>query len=1368
MALDVGGIFGQAGLRVDPDGFRLFERRMDEAERRARNDVVGHATLDVDQRGFRRYEQNVDRIDRSHRTAERSGTRFYGSLGGAGARFAAVATGAGAAGVAVAYAGKTVVDYANDVNESLTKNEQLFGRHAAGVDRWSKGTATSIGISRKEALAAAGDYGSLFETIGLGDKPAANMSMRLTELAGDLASFNNASPQETLEALKSGLIGEAEPMRRFGALLSETRVQQEAWSSGIADNGEKLTEQQKVQARYQLILKDTNAAQGDFDRTSKGLANQLRILRANAIDLGTKIGGALLPPVLKATEFLNSLFGGTDKSSRGVEKFKDKVLAVGGPIRETWDAITREAAKLGRGVARSFEGVGDSLRIIGRRVLQFGDFMLGVFRRALPGVRKALQGVADVVRGFIDIVAGILTFDPERWWGGVRRIFGGIGKIVLGSIRAITAPAREAWARIGTAMSRPIGRAIDFIERGFRGFLDFMLGGVSTLIDLVEEVVQLGGKIPGIGGKFKGLGEDLEDTRKSIDRYRESLRKTEDEHGRDGPIRRRRRQVRELRDELGGLRRGTDEYRDKAAQLRRAEDRLSDAQRGRREAARIARRAIKQLADNVFGLGKTEEDVFEFTKDGTNSLLQEFGAKRINFAVKKLRNNWRGPGLSLNATGGMYQFGMPGQTGPDSMLGNIGGFNVAVAPGEVAAVLTRHHQAALDHVFAGMGGFGNFMAAMNTPHSFQAGGIVPIPGMPGESISSAIVGDVVRMIRQYRLQITDGYAPSGHAASGEHPLGLAIDAVPGPGGSWGLIDRAMRDSGYPNPPDFPFRWLGWNNEANHGWGNHGHWSWLRGAAGFKGAGGLDPDPPRLKITGPPGRLRSIAQGSADRLHKAADKFLDRKAASSLGVLGGPFSAGGQYNKAELARLWIQAGGPPSVAGIAAAIALAESGGNPGATGPLTSYGFRAAGLWQIHPPQPGSYNALSNARQAVAKYFGAGGFSPWEAYTNGSYSRFLQRGGLIRAQTGWFGGWGGGSPAPSFGGLGTPITRNFAPTFGIEEGAGLRDAGRGRLDRWGKIVTNMQGRIERLGKRYDLASRRFDFTEEEFVNEGDENTPPSFNMEAIRRRADELTKLISFRTRQLDAYKRLLRYVNAIIEIYAELERRIEVIIARIHRRLAGLKGKKGKEARRARENLNERLGTYKERLSNTRENLTSARDTRSNAFWEMQDTELDVAELRNELGPLNATAGGGPGGLTLPDWQAPDSLGDGGGEAGADAQAVASAAEARAAASAQALLSARAGFAQLFSPGDIGAGGPTALAAATNPFSYGGAGAQTAGMSLNDQGQLIGGAGAVIYVNSQSLIPGGPDEYRKIGEAVTVGLGYQPYQVSTIERQGA
>ncbi len=113
-----------------------------------------------------------------------------------------------------------------------------------------------------------------------------------------------------------------------------------------------------------------------------------------------------------------------------------------------------------------------------------------------------------------------------------------------------------------------------------------------------------------------------------------------------------------------------------------------------------------------------------------------------------------------------------------------------------------------------------------TDRIFSGGQIVPIPGFPGESIDQRLLPDIAFLTDRFHIAITDGYAPAGHDPGGEHPLGLALDIVPGPGGSWDDIDQlahfAEPQQGHPRAP---WRWVGYDGDPGHGRGDHLHLSW---------------------------------------------------------------------------------------------------------------------------------------------------------------------------------------------------------------------------------------------------------------------------------------------------------------------------------------------------------------------------------------------------------------------------------------------------------------------------------------------------------------------------------------------------------------
>jgi len=314
------------------------------------------AQLTLDDKGFNRgVDKAIRKSGQLDKTLSNVGSKAGKGLSTAAGNIAKITTIASIG--AVGLLAKSV-ENASSLNEQINKTKAVFGDASKSVLAFSQTTADKLGLSRIEALTAAGAFGNMFKTTGLAEAKAADMSKTLVTLAADMASFNDEDPSEMLDRLRSGLSGEAEPLRRFGVLLSEARVKEEAYASGIAKRGDALTEAQKVQARYALILKDTAVQQGDFEKTAGGMANLMRRLKGNLTDASTVIGAALLPQIVNLAkklndlvvkngpaiqEFANKLPGAFDKALAFAEKIPWGAIAAGLESAAHWAGVLFDA-----------------------------------------------------------------------------------------------------------------------------------------------------------------------------------------------------------------------------------------------------------------------------------------------------------------------------------------------------------------------------------------------------------------------------------------------------------------------------------------------------------------------------------------------------------------------------------------------------------------------------------------------------------------------------------------------------------------------------------------------------------------------------------------------------------------------------------------------------------------------------------------------------------------------------------------------------------------------------------------------------------------------------------------------------------------
>lgn len=243
------------------------------------------------------------------------GAEAAGQRGGAamGKKIAASLGAAFAAAGVAKFLGDSITA-ASDLGETANKIDAVFGKAAGSVNTFASGSAVALGQSKQAALDAAATMGVFGKASGLAGDDLAAFSTDLVGLSSDLASFYNEDPSAVVEALGSALRGEAEPMRRFGVLLDAASIEAKGLELGLtktietASGTKTVFDKSKTAiAANALIMEQTKDAQGDFAKTSDGLANKQRILAAEFENGKAALGQAFLPAALAVVEALRPL-----------------------------------------------------------------------------------------------------------------------------------------------------------------------------------------------------------------------------------------------------------------------------------------------------------------------------------------------------------------------------------------------------------------------------------------------------------------------------------------------------------------------------------------------------------------------------------------------------------------------------------------------------------------------------------------------------------------------------------------------------------------------------------------------------------------------------------------------------------------------------------------------------------------------------------------------------------------------------------------------------------------------------------------------------------------------------------------------------
>lgn len=321
------------------------------------------------------------------------------------------------------------IEAASDLSETISKVGRVFGDNADEVLAFGENAATALGMSKNEALSAAGTFGNLFRAMGMTEDTSADMSTSLVQLAGDLASFNNMDPTEVLDKLRAGLSGESEPLKSLGVNLNEATIKAKAMQMGLTDASGTLSAAAKAQATYALILEQTTLAQGDFARTSDGLANQTRILKAQFADASAELGAKLLPIAIQLVGFLNQLL--------------TAFTNLPAPVQNTILVIAGIAA-----------AIGPLLVVIGSLMSAVGAITTFLAGPTVAAIGSVLASIAPVI-AIIAAVIGVLALLYIAWKNnflGIRDIVGAVIAYVVSRWQDLLSEVQAVWGWMNTVL----------------------------------------------------------------------------------------------------------------------------------------------------------------------------------------------------------------------------------------------------------------------------------------------------------------------------------------------------------------------------------------------------------------------------------------------------------------------------------------------------------------------------------------------------------------------------------------------------------------------------------------------------------------------------------------------------------------------------------------------------------------------------------------------------------------------------------------------------------------------------------------------------------------------------------------------------
>ena len=411
---------------------------------------------------------------------------------------------------------KDAIDISSQLTEVQNVVDVTFGKYSDLVDKMSESSINQFGMSELSVKKISSTFQAMGTAMGFAQGEMADMSIELTKLTADMASFYNVEQKDVADDLASIFTGSTRPLRQYGIDLTQATLKEWALSEGMNANIQSMTQAEKTMLRYQYVLAHTGAAQGDFARTADTWANQTRILIQNFQQLGAIIGGTfinMLKPMVKAlnaamsqiiafaqvvSDALGKIFGWTYESGGGgvasdMEYAADESEALAGGLSDAeknakklkshllgideLNVFNPDEADSGAGTGGSSSGGGGASASGGQwnktesivkgfeseldTLYKLGEHIGNVLSKAMEGIdwEKSYEKARNWGKGLADFLNGLIS----------PRLFENLGKTVAGSLNT------------GLNFLNSFGKTFDW--RNFGSSLSASLKGFFTTWD---------------------------------------------------------------------------------------------------------------------------------------------------------------------------------------------------------------------------------------------------------------------------------------------------------------------------------------------------------------------------------------------------------------------------------------------------------------------------------------------------------------------------------------------------------------------------------------------------------------------------------------------------------------------------------------------------------------------------------------------------------------------------------------------------------------------------------------------------------------------------------------------------------------------
>lgn len=445
--------------------------------------------------------KSLEKVDKQVDNSGNSMTGVFGKIGKA---------------IAGAFAVKKIADFgmqclsaASEVEEMENKFNVVFKNTSKAMDEWADNYADAIGRSKTEIKTAISNQADLMIGMGMTEDVAGDLSQKYTELAYDLASFNNVQDSTALEAMTKAMFGETEMAKQLGLNLSATTMENSEYVKSLGKKWSAMTQAEKAEAYYQEALKQSVNAIGDAERSSDSYANQIRRTQSKITEFTETLGTYMLPMATKVvTWFGNMVDGAIDfvtKIGDAINSFKEGMLQGEDAVDNLWfvfqDVFGIQLPDSALNMVSSILGSFDTLWQV---ILDVWNTVGVPIFDGIKAIWLDLQANSDIVFGAIGTAFEIVSSYIQTVW---ESIFKPVFEFIIDIIQTTKQYFEENFGSMRDIFGGFVTDISGFWTNNLQPCIQAIGNFLSTYLLPTFKAVFENGILPVVGAVFRGIGE---------------------------------------------------------------------------------------------------------------------------------------------------------------------------------------------------------------------------------------------------------------------------------------------------------------------------------------------------------------------------------------------------------------------------------------------------------------------------------------------------------------------------------------------------------------------------------------------------------------------------------------------------------------------------------------------------------------------------------------------------------------------------------------------------------------------------------------------------------------------------------------------